>query len=94
MEADYFGRAPECFGSNYPAECRRRFINSCAFSNYGYNFPWPLFPYIQNEITLYRAAQTAGKYSVTVVPRPTADSRCNSPPWRCAIFCVTASPMP
>ena len=94
MEAGYFGLAPGWFGGNFPGGRSRRFVNSCAFSDYGYNFPWPLFPRVRNEIKLHRPAQTAGKYSVAVVPRPTADSRCSSPPWRCTIFCVTASPMP
>ena len=39
MEAGYFGLAPEWFGGNFPGGRSRRFVNSCAFSNYGYNFP-------------------------------------------------------
>ena len=76
MEAGYFGLAPGWFGGNFPGGRSRRFVNSCAFSDYGYNFPRPLFSRVRNEIKPYRACESALSAGRLFFRRSGRHSRC------------------
>ena len=51
----------------------------------------PLTPY---PATFFPSYPTTGRRSVAVVPCPGSETSVSVPPCRCAIFCVTASPIP
>lgn len=55
--------------SDHPSGRIIRFANSKVFSEYVYNYSWPLFPFIWNELSLFITYQSDFKFTCDTIKR-------------------------
>ena len=57
----------EYLSGDHPSGRIIRFVNSKVFSEYVYNYSWPLFPYIWNELSLFISHESDFKFTANSI---------------------------